>query len=76
MEYSKSDCLYKTKSYQQKAHNIFVHIMLMINKNKKYIFTEACSANLKLYFYYIEKMASWNKKYQDIIDPNTSFKYT
>lgn len=45
----------KIKLYNIKANNIFKHICVMLEEDYKYVFSEACSQNLKNYFYLQEK---------------------
>jgi len=40
----------KLKLLNKKLNNIFNHILLMIDSNSKYVFSEACEFNLKRYF--------------------------
>lgn len=46
---------YKIYLLEYKANKIFNHIIKRIESNNKYIFSEACTYNLKLYFKYIEE---------------------
>jgi hypothetical protein len=44
------------KIYMQKMENIFNHVISMMEDNQKYVFSSACTSNLDLYFYYVNKI--------------------
>ncbi len=39
-----------------RANKLFDHIIRMINDNDKYVFSEACECNLKIYFQLLDKI--------------------
>jgi len=49
----------KIISLKQKCDNMIKHICDLINDNSKYVMTEACDNNLKLYF-------NWLNEYMDL----------
>jgi len=50
------ETIFKIKLYREKMENLFNHVLSMMENNPKYVFSGACSANLDLYFYYMDKI--------------------
>jgi hypothetical protein len=59
-------CVLKFRVYNHKATKLINHITQLINENPRYVISDACSANLELYFGFVNKMAHWRKKYIEL----------